>query len=296
MTANNKAFLQMVVCAVLWSISGIFFKLLTHCHPFVIAGVRSAFAAVTIIAYMVFKRQRLVLNKSVFLTALFLSSVFFMFVSANSLTTAANAIVLQYTAPVFILIFSALFLKQRFIKADIIVVVLTLLGISLFFLDKLDGGQLLGNLLAVGSGIALSGLFITVGGAANEAERMSGLLMGQLVTCAVGIPFLLFTENQMDMTTIGMLAILGVLQLGVPYILMGLASLHCPPLACSLIGMIEPLLNPIWVALFDGEVPGPLALFGGAIVLCSIAVWCVWKDRYTRRHAAGVTLGDRGAL
>lgn len=282
MTAYNKALIQMIACAVLWSISGIFFKVL-NCHPFVIAGMRSAFAAATIAIYMVHKKHKLVFNRSTVLTALFLTAVFFMFVTANSLTTAANAIVLQYTAPVFILVFSAIFLKQRFLKADVIVVALTLLGISLFFVDKLDGGKLLGNLLGIGSGIALSGLFIVVGGSKDEEERMSGLLLGQLLTSLIGLPFIAFTDNQLDGRAIAFLAILGVLQLGIPYILMGLASLHCPPLACSLIGMIEPLLNPIWVAIFDGETPGPLALVGGAIVLISIAIWCVWKDRRAPR-------------
>lgn len=285
MRANNVAILRMALCAILWSISGIFFKLL-NCHPFVTAGLRSAFAALTIFVYMRFRRLPLVLNRNTFLTALFLASVFFMFVTANSLTTAANAIALQYTSPVFILIFSALFLKQRFVKADVIVVVATLAGIALFFLDKLDGGRLLGNLLGVGSGVALSGLFLTVGRASDEAERMSGLVMGQLLTAVVGLPFLAFTQNQLDARAFAYLAILGVLQLGVPYILFALASKHCPPLACSLIGMIEPLLNPVWVALFYGERPGPWALVGGTVVIASIALWCVWKDRLQRSARA----------
>ncbi len=281
MRSSKIGMAQMVVCAMLWSISGVFFKLLT-CHPFVTAALRSAFAAVTIFSYMKIRRQKFICNRSVKLTALFLAAVFFMFVTANQLTTAANAIVLQYTAPVFILIFSALFLKQKFSKADVFVVAATIGGIALFFVDKLDGGRLAGNLLGVGSGVALAGLFLTVGGAKDEEERMSGLLLGQLVTVVIGLPFLAFTENVPDAKAIGYLAILGILQLGIPYILFALASKSCPPLACSLIGMIEPLLNPVWVALFDGEKPGMWALAGGVIVVASIALWCVLKDRQAK--------------
>ena len=159
-------------------------------------------------------------------------------------------------------------------------------GISLFFVEKLDAGRLWGNLVACLSGLTMACMFLSVQ-RADASERMSGLLLGHLLTAAVGIPFLFFTPNRLDGAAVGILAILGVVQLGVPYILFGLASEHCPPLACSLIAAVEPLLNPVWVALFDGEKPGALSLLGGAVVVLAITAWCAWKDRIERETRKG---------
>ncbi|MEG0145943.1 MAG: DMT family transporter, partial [Clostridia bacterium] len=174
-----------------------------------------------------------------------------------------------------------LFLKERFTRADVLVVIATFLGIALFFFDQLEGGALLGNLIAVGAGLSMACMFLAVK-KTQASERMSGMLAGHLLTALIGIPFLMFTENQLDGQAIGFLALLGVVQLGIPYILYGLAAEYCPPLACSLIAAIEPLLNPVWVAIFDGETPGMFALIGGVIVVCSITLWCVWKERQAR--------------
>jgi drug/metabolite transporter (DMT)-like permease len=109
----------------------------------------------------------------------------------------------------------------------------------------------------------------------TENDRMSGMLFGHLLTAIIGIPFIFFTENTIDSTAIICLLVLGVVQLGIPYVLYALASKDCSPLACSLIGMLEPILNPIWVLIFDGETPGFYALIGGIIVVAAVTVWCV---------------------
>ena len=115
---------------------------------------------------------------------------------------------------------------------------------------------------------------------------MSGMLMGHLLTALIGIPCLSLDGGGLSGQSLGVLALLGVLQLGIPYILCGLASENCPPLACSLIGTLEPLLNPVWVAIFDGETPGPFALVGAAIVVVSISLWCIAKERMARKSPA----------
>lgn len=277
MDATRKAMLQMFVCAALWSIAGIFIKLI-DLNPFVIAGFRSLFAAITVLVFMISRREKIVFTRNVAISAFFLSSTFFAFVSANKLTTAANAIVLQYTAPVFILIASVIFLNEKLVRADVAVVAAAVVGIALFFFDQLDGGKLAGNLLGVLSGLMMACMFLSVRNC-RETERMSGMLMGHLLTALVGIPFLLAGGGQMTARSLGLLAVLGVFQLGIPYILCGLASAHCSPLACSLIGTVEPLLNPVWVAIFDGEAPGPFALAGAVIVVGAITIWCVVKAR-----------------
>ena len=109
---------------------------------------------------------------------------------------------------------------------------------------------------------------------------MGGMLLGHLFTAVVGIS-LGTMQGPLPVTgkAVVNLLILGVFQLGVPYILYALAAKDCPPLACSLLGAVEPLLNPIWVFLFNGERLGPFALMGAVVVIVSVSAWCVWKGR-----------------
>lgn len=275
--ARKRSIVFMVICASLWSIAGIFIKLIPW-NALVIAGWRSFIAAVCMAVFMLATGRRLKVNRASLLSGIFVSMTFLAFVSANKLTTAANAIVLQFTAPIFILILSAVFLHKRFEKADIITVIITLFGISLFFFDQLDGGGLLGNIIAIGAGFSMACMFV-ICGETDEESRLSGILFGHLLTAAIGLPFMLAFDTPFSSTAAVSILALGVVQLGIPYILMGLAVKHCPPLACSLIGAIEPLLNPVWVFMFDGERPGIFALIGGGIVIVTITLWCVWRDR-----------------
>lgn len=270
---QHIASLQMLLCAALWSIAGIFIKLIDG-NSMVIAGFRSLVASSVFIFYIKSKGLRIVFNRSVLISAISLCTTFFAFVGANKLTTAANAIVLQFTAPVFIIIISIIFFKEKFSVADVVTVIATLGGISLFFLDKLDKGQLLGNAVALFSGFTMAVMFIAVK-KNTESERMSGMLFGHLLTALVGIPFFFFTENTVSVISVSCILILGIVQLGIPYLLLALASEHCPPLTLSLLSALEPLLNPVWVAIFYHEIPGIFAFIGALIVIITITVWSV---------------------
>lgn len=280
MKKERVAILQMLLCSVLWSIAGIFIKLIDW-NPLVIAGFRSLFAALTVLVYMLFTRQKILLNKNIVKSAFFLCGTFLCFVAANKFTTSANAIVLQFSAPVFIMLFSAVFKKQRFSGLDIATVALTLGGIALFAVDGIESGHTLGNLFGLGAGLFMAGMFLSVG-AAKDEERMSGMLFGHLLTALVGIPFMAVSFPAFSLQSVGAVVILGVVQLGIPYVLLGLAAAHCPPLACSLLSAAEPLLNPVWVAIFAGEYPSALSLTGGVIVIVTVTVWCVLKDRLSQ--------------
>jgi len=274
MTGKNKGILQMLVCATLWSIAGIFIKLI-DANPFVIAGFRSLFAAITVFCYIKISNTRIVVSKRSVLNGAILCMLFFMFVGSNKLTTAANAIVLQFTSPIFLMIYSALIFKKKFRKIDIFAAIFTLIGVGLCFADELEGGHLLGNIIAVGSGAVMGGMFLTIGDTKDFGEKITGILLGQTFTAVVGISFLLFTTSNLKPVSFVYLAILGIFQLGIPYVLYGLSTKNCPPLACSLLAAMEPLLNPIWVAIFDGERPGIMALFGGVVVIASVTIWCI---------------------
>lgn len=266
----------MLLCAALWSIAGIFIKLIPW-NSIVIAGIRSLIAGAVMFVYMRYKRIGFTADRRSMLGGLALCCTLTCFVAANKLTTAANSIVLQFTAPMFIVVSSVLFLKKKFSRSDIFAVVLTMLGISLFFFDQLTPGHLLGNCVAIVAGMAFAGYYMSLEGA-SESERMSAILMAHGLTFCVSIPFIALEPPELGAAPVICIFILGVVQLGIPYVLLGRASGSCPPLACSLLGAVEPLLNPVWVFIFDGEAPGMWALIGGVVVVVTITVWCVYGD------------------
>ncbi|MDF3000372.1 MAG: family transporter [Bacillota bacterium] len=274
--SKSTAVIFMVTCAILWSTAGILIKFLPW-NPMVIAGTRSLISAGIYIIYMRYEGIRFVLNRSSVFGGIALSGTFLFFIAANKMTTSANAIVLQYSAPIFILMISALLFHQKFRKGDILTVGVTSVGISLFFLDQLSGGYLLGNLMGIAAGISFAFMFV-ITGRADGNERGSGILLGHLFTAIIGIPFVFLYETSFTMANLAVILAMGIFQLGIPYILYGLAVRKCSPLACSLISAIEPLLNPVWVFLFDGEAPGFFALVGGAVVIGAIVCWSIWSN------------------
>ena len=278
MDPKRRAIIQMLVCATLWSTGGIFIKLIPW-NPFVIAGWRSLVAVGTVLLFLKFGKIKFKFNLRAVLMGALMCLTFLSFVTANKLTTAANAIVLQFTAPLFLLVFSAVVFHEKFRRADLLAVLVTMGGIALFFLDKLDGGFLLGNCIAILAGAFMGGMYLAIG-KVDEETRMGGMLLGHIFTAAVGIPVTFFTPAPVSTTAILCILGLGVIQLGLPYILLTLSSKNCPPLACSLLGAIEPLLNPVWVFLFNGEAPGFYALVGGVIVIVSITLWCIWQNNH----------------
>lgn len=276
---RKKAMLLMVICACLWSISGIFIKWISW-SPFLIAGGRSLVSAMVLGAFMFVTKTKIKVCKFSAGAGVSLAISFLCFVSANKFTTAANAIVLQYTAPIFILIISVLFLHQKIKRREIIVVCVTAVGIVLFFLDQLSPGNIAGNILGILAGLFLSIMFVLVGqGGDDDSIRMSGILFAHILTAVAGIPIGAAATHSCSSSEIWFVIILGIFQLGIPYILYALAAKDCPPLACSLIGMLEPLLNPVWVFLFDGETPGIFAFVGAVIVIAAVSVWCIAENK-----------------
>lgn len=277
MQAKNKGILQMLLCALLWSMAGVMFKYIPW-HPMAIAGARALFAGITVLVYIRLRRLPFIVNRQTLLTGTAMCLCCTLFVLGNKMTTAANAIVLQYTAPVFLLLFSALFLHKKFRRMDVAAVLFTLFGIALFFFDQMDAGKLAGNLVSVAAGAAM-GLMYMCMGEAEGAERYSSILICEILTCLIGLPF--FPAGSMDFSFVPVLLIivLGVFQLGLPYILYAMASESCPALACSLIAALEPLLNPLWVLLIYGEKPGVFALLGGSVVIVTITLWCIRGER-----------------
>ena len=142
---------------------------------------------------------------------------------------------------------------------------------------------MLGNIVAVASGCTM-GLMYMFMDDAKPAERLSSVFLSNALVALVGVPFAFITKVEVSTVPVLLILFLGVLQLGIPYILYALAAGDCPPLTCCLLSAIEPLLNPLWVLLFYGEKPGVFALIGGAIVIVTITVWSIYGEKQTQKE------------
>lgn len=261
---KNKAIIYLVITSILWSTGGLFIKLVDW-NPLAIAGARSGIAAILMILYL--RRPIKTLDRVKVMGGLAYAAMVIMFVTANKLTTAANTIFLQFTAPVWVLLFSSWFLKEKSRKSDWVTVAVVMMGMGLFFIGDLDQGNTLGNIIAVFSGVAFAALIILLklykGGSPVEIT-----LLGNIFTFIIGIPFY-FLSVPSSSSILGLL-ILGVFQLGLSYILFTMVIKHVSAVEAILIPIIEPLLNPVWVLIITGESPGIYALWGGIIVIAAI--------------------------
>ena len=273
---------MMVVCGVLWSMSGITMKYINW-NPLLIVGGRGIFSAAIIYISMRMSGYKLkVSRKSIgiaFLT--FMNLV--CFVSANKYTTAANAIVLQYTAPVFVLIVTAFILKRKLKRFEILTVFAALFGIVLFFMDQVSGNGLFGNILATTSGFFMGIMYALTGEIKDDGERISGLVLGHTALAVICVPigWILTEPSEITLIPILLVVFLGVVQMGVPYSLYGRATALISGVEVSLISMIEPILNPIWVALIYGEVPGSRALIGAVLIIGAVIAYTIIDAKNT---------------
>jgi DME family drug/metabolite transporter len=211
-------------------------------------------------------------------SVLFYAPLLICFVSATKLTTAANAIFLQYTAPAFILLLEPFFVRTKLLKINVITVVLTFAGMVLFFFDDFSSpDNTLGVILALAGGVVLTGLLISQ--KLNHPDYQPGAVFwGNVLVCIVTLPW--FLDNPFPDSTQNMyLMILGFGQLGLGFVLFVLGQKHLPAIESSLISMLEPVLNPIWVMIGYGEVPGYFALIGGTIILITLIFRMVIVNR-----------------
>jgi drug/metabolite transporter, DME family len=268
MSTRNRAILYTVIAAILWSIAGVFIKLLSQ-DAFTILFYRSLFAAILFLA--IFRKEVLKLNKYTVIACFIYAPLLITFVTSTKLTTAANAIFLQYTAPALVLLFEPIFLKAKLTKLNIWTVVLCMSGMCLFFVEQLvRPDNWLGIILAAIGGLLLAGLFIVQKMNTSEGQR-STIFWGNILVCLITAPWFLDAPwpNGQEMSY---LAILGIGQLGLGYVFFIMGYKHLTAIESSLIGMLEPILNPVWVVFGYGEVPGLWALFGGLVIIGTLIV------------------------
>ncbi len=254
----------LITTAVLWSFGGLLIKMVSW-NPIAIAGMRSIIAALLILAVM--GKPKFSWSVIQISCAVTYAATVTLFVAANKLTTAANAILLQYTAPIYVAIFGVWFLKEKARMYDWLTIGLVLAGMVLFFFDDLTPGGLYGNILAIMSGLAFAFLVLLMR-KQKDTSSLESLFLGNVVTGLIGLPFM-FGSMPDARSWVG-LVLLGVFQLGLSYICYSIAIKHVTAIEGILIPVLEPILNPIWVFLALGEMPGPWALIGGFIVVVSV--------------------------
>jgi drug/metabolite transporter (DMT)-like permease len=281
------AMLCLVGTAVLWSLGGLLIKSVSW-NPLAIAGGRSAIAALVMLAFR--PKPAFTWCFAQMGGALAYAGTVILFVVANKMTTAANAILLQYTAPIYVALLSSWFLKERITKLDWAVIVLIMVGMALFFFDHLSLGGMMGNFLAILSGVSFACLALFTRKQKN-AFPLDSLILGNLLTAVIGLPFMIGPLP--DVTSLQALVLLGVVQLGFPYVLYAYALKHVTALEGILIPVIEPLLNPVWVFLALGEKPGRWAIVGGTFVLAAVtarSIFVMSQDNGSRaaREAAPI--------
>lgn len=268
----------LVITAILWSFGGILIKLVNW-NPIAIAGMRSGIASILLLA--IIKKPKWNWNSTKIGGIIAYVSMLVLFVSANKYTTAANAILLQYTAPVYIAIFSKLLLNEKTENIDWLFIAIIVGGMILFFRDDIGGGSLKGNILGVLSGVAFAFNVIFIR-KQKDGNPIEGIFWGNIFTFIISIPFMF--KSMPDAKGWTGLLLLGVVQIGFSYILYTKAIKNVTALEGVLIPVIEPILNPVWVFLFIGEKPGKWSLIGGAIVLAAVTLRAVYMTLKTMKY------------
>jgi len=261
------------VAALLWSLGGVLIKLAAW-SPLGIASVRSAIAAFVIGGFLRWRTRRmpriLPRSRAAWGAALGYAATVVLFVWATKLTAAANAIVLQYSSPLFVAIAGHYVLGERVRLIEWSMLAVMVVGVVLLFAEQLSPTGMVGNALGLASGVAMAIMTLSVR-AEREGSALEALVTGNLLAALVGVGT--WGElPQLDAQTLAVLGVLGVVQLGVPYILFARALRSVRAIEAVMLAMLEPIANPLWVLLAIGERPSMMAALGGILVLGAISI------------------------
>lgn len=265
--ANDKrtqAVLLLVATAALWSLGGLLIKWISL-PPLAVAGIRSVIALPVLLIF--FRRSAVNFSAAQIIGAVCYAATVILFVYATKLTTAGNAILLQYTAPVYVAIFSWWLLNEKIWWFDWVAIATVLCGMSMFFMDQLNSGEMIGNILAVISGFSFA-LLVLFMRKQKDASPAGSIILGNVLAALICLPWMV--DSWPGATDWGLLVLLGVFQLGLSYICYTLAIKKVTAMEGILIPMLEPILNPLWTFLFLGERLGLWALLGGFLVILAI--------------------------
>ena len=263
--------LLILVTAFLWSLAGVFIKSL-ELHPLTIVFYRSLFAALFFVPQAA--RKSRTINLPLLVSMASYTAAISSFVSANKLTTAANAIVLQYTAPIFVFIFARILFREAISKLNLMTLIAGSIGVGVIFAGSAGLPDFDGVGVALLSGLSFS-IYMTNLRFLKEVDPAYATLANNLACCIALFPWVHSRLTLSPVETITLI-VMGVIQLGIPYFLFSKGLQRISLQEASLIVLVEPVLNPIWVALTFSEIPSRATLIGGGIILLSLAARYVW--------------------
>ena len=265
----------MIAASVCWSLGGLLIRFVPEAWGGMsIVGVRAFLAA---IVFIIWRRDvKVKLTKGNILGAVCLSANTALFVFANLLTTAAAAILLQFSAPVFIILIHFVFYQIKPKLSEVLAAAITILGMLLFFVDRLETGGALGNVLAIIAGLAFAGVFVC--NKRPDAQPEQSLLLSFYISSVIGLPFV-FLHVTADLVGWGSVVVLGIVQVGLAYVFFSQGIKKTSALLACLITALEPILNPLWVGLVTGEIPGRFSIAGGIIIVLTVVIYNIWSAR-----------------
>lgn len=271
-----------IIAALIWSTSGVLIKLI-HQDAFTILCYRSMYAGLFFL--LVFRMEALRIDRRALMISLFYAPLLICFVTSTKLTTAANAIFLQYIAPAIVLVIEPKILGVRMKRYNLITVLVCILGLSFFLFEQKNTGQhWLGDGIALLSGFFSAGLLLSLR-FSNRSQQMSGILLGNILVVLVTLPFF-FKSPSATTSEHFMLAFLGLIQIGLGFLLFTYGQRRIPAVESSLIAMIEPIFNPVWVVIWYGEQPALWSIIGGIIILTTLAIRMIFLKRLERSATA----------
>jgi len=278
LSEHNKGIIAVFLTAILWSSGGLLIKLVTL-NSMQISFFRCAIAA--IVFAMMFRKRVLMVNKLSLFNSLAYAAVLILFVIATKTTTAANAIFLQSTAPIYVLIFEPILTKTHWERINIITIVICFLGMILFFMGDLTPGDIQGNIAALLAGVAFAAFFL--GMRKNDPQYgESSIFYGNIMVTLFCIPFVT-DMNTISLENFTLVTLLGVFQIAFAYALFSYGIKRIIAVEASIISLFEPVLNPIWVFIGYGEVPSFYAIIGGIIIITAItARTIIYNSRFLK--------------
>ncbi|MCD8078447.1 MAG: DMT family transporter [Lachnospiraceae bacterium] len=277
---HKRAVILTCLVALLWSFAGLNVKLISY-TPYGIAAGRSLIAAI-LITPVIMKSPLKKIDRYVVGGALCYAAFNYCFITSMKLTTTANAIMLQYTAPIYVVLLSWVFLREKITRVDLISIAFVFLGMILFFSDGAESGSLVGNVVAVFNGVTFAGISIFLRLQKNANPCMS-MYLGNIISAVIGIPFLMMGGIP-QRSSLFYLLIAGIL-VAVTYMLYAKASTGISALEAVLLPVLDPIMTPVWVFLFYGEGPGLLSILGSVIVLSSVTVRALYGIHMEEHHA-----------
>jgi drug/metabolite transporter, DME family len=274
LTEHQQGLIAVFAAAILWSSGGLLIKLITL-TPMQISFFRCSIAALTFA--LIFRKKVLQYNRLTVLNSFFYAGVLIFYVIAMKTTTAANAIFLQSTAPIYVLIFEPIINKTKYDKSNIITIIVCFFGMILFFLGDLSPGQLEGNIYGLMAGILFAAFFL--GMKKNDKKyQQSSIFLGNIIVALITLPFI-FSIDELSFSNLWMVSFLGVFQIAIAYAFFSFGLKRVFAVEASIISMVEPVLNPFWVFIGYGEVPATTAIIGGLIILTAISLRTIQMGR-----------------